>query len=151
MFNQWNFKYDFAIWKLKLISGDLGLVNTSIKYDDASRTKTGTMLTVLGWGVTANGQQSKTLQQVVVPVVNDLDCQEAYASQDYDATSFCAGFEKGGKDSCQADSGGPAFTVENGTSYLVGLVSYGKGCAQAGYPGVYSRIHMGADWINLMI
>lgn len=128
------------------------MINSTFKLDDGSRTKAGTNLTVLGWGTLSyNGQKSPILQQVTVPVVNDLDCAEIYAEQEYDESSFCAGFEKGGRDACQGDSGGPIIKVENGIAYLVGLVSYGKGCAAPGFPGVYARVHLAADWIKSMM
>ncbi len=34
---------------------------------------------------------------------------------------------------------------------LVGLTSFGYGCAQPGYSGVYTRITIYLDWINLII
>ena len=55
---------------------------------------------------------------------------------DVDETMMCAA--KSGKDSCQGDSGGPLFDKEN--RILVGVVSWGYGCAQPSFPGVYSRI-----------
>ena len=44
-----------------------------------------------------------------------------------------------GKDSCQGDSGGPLVALENNRYALIGVVSYGYGCASR-YPGVYTRV-----------
>merc|ERR1712243_316649 len=57
---------------------------------------------------------------------------------------ICAGLDQGGKDSCQGDSGGP-FMCGN---QLSGVVSWGYGCAEAGYPGVYTQTSYFIDWIN---
>ena len=50
---------------------------------------------------------------------------------------FCAGLTQGGKDSCQGDSGGP---IVDSSKTLVGLVSWGEGCAEPNAPGVYTRV-----------
>lgn len=58
---------------------------------------------------------------------------------------FCAGFTTGGKDSCSGDSGGP---IVDSSKVLQGLVSWGNGCAEANYAGVYTRVGQFVDWIN---
>ena len=57
---------------------------------------------------------------------------------------ICAGLEEGGKDSCQGDSGGPLVSG----NVLAGIVSWGYGCAVAGYPGVYTEVAHFSNWIN---
>ena len=57
---------------------------------------------------------------------------------------YCAGVNGGGKDACQGDSGGP--TKYN--NQLVGATSWGIGCAQARYPGVYADVAIYRSWID---
>lgn len=57
---------------------------------------------------------------------------------------ICAGIPQGGKDSCQGDSGGPIVIDKK----LVGIVSWGNGCAQPGFPGVYTNIAYFGKWID---
>jgi trypsin len=59
---------------------------------------------------------------------------------------FCAGLAAGGKDSCSGDSGGPI--VDASTGVLLGLVSWGQGCAEAGFAGVYSRLGNYVTYVN---
>jgi len=104
----------------------------------------GTECIVSGWGTTsAGGSLASTLQKVTVPVVSDDHCRDSYGQSDITDSMICAGLDQGGKDSCQGDSGGP-FMCGN---QLSGIVSWGYGCAEAGYPGVYTQTSYFIDWI----
>jgi len=110
----------------------------------------GADMIVTGWGTLNEGGFSlpNVLHKVTVPVVSDEDCNEDYASSGYAITDsmICAGLPEGGKDSCQGDSGGPF--IDAATKELVGIVSWGIGCARAGYPGVYTQVSYFVDWIE---
>jgi secreted trypsin-like serine protease len=111
----------------------------------------GTLTTVTGWGALFQGGfTSDTLQEVEVPVVSNATCnQPDYYNGLVTANMLCAGYTGGGKDSCQGDSGGP-LVVENGSGgwKLVGVVSWGFGCAQPKQPGVYTRVSRYIAWIE---
>ncbi|MEV8440888.1 serine protease [Actinosynnema sp. NPDC051121] len=96
----------------------------------------GTSARIYGWGTTSSGgSASRYLLGATVPVTSDATCRTAYSN--YSSTAMvCAGYPNGGTDTCQGDSGGPL--VAGGK--LIGATSFGRGCALAGYPGVYSRI-----------
>ena len=64
---------------------------------------------------------------------------------------FCAGSMEGGKDACQGDSGGPLVCVVNNEPILYGLVSWGRDCAAAQFPGVYADVGTQLEWIYNII
>ena len=103
---------------------------------------------VSGWGSLASGgTYPDQLQYVGVPVVSQSRCNDAYGNVITD-NMICAGLDQGGKDSCQGDSGGPFVCMEGGTPVITGVVSWGKGCADPKYPGVYARVTPYLDWIK---
>jgi secreted trypsin-like serine protease len=113
--------------------------------------------TVSGWGE-VNPQPGGSpsypmrLRKAQVPLVATGICEEAYATIEQPITPrmLCAGGPEpegqGRTDSCYGDSGGPLVVpAQGGTGQpagdvLVGLVDFGNGCAQPGYPGVYQRV-----------
>ncbi|MDN3240802.1 S1 family serine peptidase [Glycomyces tritici] len=97
-------------------------------------------LETAGWGDTGEGFPT-TAQWVEVPFVSDADCEAAYPDEVDAASMLCAGdLENGGVDSCQGDSGGPIMSPAGEDQVLVGIVSWGYGCAEAGNPGVYGEV-----------
>jgi len=107
----------------------------------------GTPSLVSGWGkLKESGPLSETLQVVVVPIMSDQTCAKYYKGQIED-TMICAGLAEGGKDACQGDSGGPHIVFQDGRALLVGVVSWGRGCAREGAPGVYTEVSKYLDWI----
>lgn len=105
---------------------------------------------VTGWGAISEGGPGSTdLLKVEVPVVSTQVCNEpeSYDGAVTDAM-FCAGEQEGGKDACQGDSGGPVAVDLEGTQTLIGVVSWGHGCARRLKYGIYTRVSEVADWVN---
>jgi secreted trypsin-like serine protease len=109
--------------------------------DDQRAYSPGSSATVYGWGDTSGlGSYALTLHSAKVILLADAGCSRAYpgspAGTYVPSGMICADAPAGGHDACQGDSGGPL--VSHGR--LVGLVSWGTGCGQAGHPGVYTRV-----------
>lgn len=107
----------------------------------------GTPATILGWGrLSEGGEQSQYLRSATVPLVNDQECGRTMSGYD-PKTMVCAGYPKGGIDACQGDSGGPLIVNDR----LIGIVSWGDGCAEAGKPGVYTRLSNYAEEVKAQL
>ncbi|KAJ3584672.1 hypothetical protein NHX12_015167 [Muraenolepis orangiensis] len=104
--------------------------------------------TVSGWGRRGeNGPTSRLLRRAQVPRIRTLDCEEQSGVR-LTANMFCAGFLDGTQDSCKGDSGGPLVTLYRRTVFLLGVVSWGRGCARPGNYGIYTRVSNYLDWIH---
>jgi len=134
---------DFAVLTLtKPMTGvPLMQLETSAKAD-----RRGVVPTVYGWGDTAATGPEDTLQKAAVPDLGDATCLgiEGYSDNGYTAVAnVCAGYLNGTADACRGDSGGPL--VLGGR--LLAIVSWGKGCAEPGYPGVYAEVAPVSQWL----
>ncbi|MEV3936621.1 serine protease [Glycomyces sp. NPDC049804] len=99
------------------------------------------VLETAGWGDLGNDTYPTVARWVEVPFVSDDDCEDAYPGEVDAQTMLCAGdLENGGVDSCDGDSGGPIMVRTDEGLILVGIVSWGDGCAVAGNPGVYAEV-----------
>ncbi|XP_076748617.1 glandular kallikrein-3, submandibular isoform X4 [Xylocopa sonorina] len=100
--------------------------------------------TVVGWGRHIPGSNEGTgtyLRHVHISLIPTDRCPVVGMDT---KLHLCAGVLEGGKDACQGDSGGPLLCK----GVQVGIVSWGKGCARANSPGVYSRLDLYLCWIN---
>ncbi len=133
---------------LKLTSRTGGSIISLAK--PGSAPSVGQSLEVTGWGHTAEkGQRSPILMKAAVPVIDNAVCNEP---QSYNGLVkehlMCAGHKDGGIDSCQGDSGGPLVLRSWTGSTLVGVVSWGVGCARKLKYGVYTRVADYRDWVG---
>jgi trypsin len=149
------FDSDVAVWILT--SEATGIETARLARPDLEPTQGRSLAT--GWGNTETHGFPVALRQVFVPLVSREQCNEP---QSYDGavtdTMICAGLEQGGKDTCQGDSGGPLTTrptlAQRGVGaydVLTGITSWGQGCADPNFFGVYTRVAVFRDWINAQI
>ena len=114
--------------------------------------------TVAGWGITRSlrpgepahlSDISKVLRHASFSIQSDQLCMNKSNIQFNTKTAFCAGDGRGGDDACRGDSGG-AFVreIRNSKYVVVGVVSWGDGCAQKDQYGYYTRVHPFLEWIK---
>ena len=105
---------------------------------------------VSGWGTVGSGSYLNSwLHEVNVTIFADGDCgsMNSYMTDDM----MCAGVKAGGKDACQGDSGGPliaADPAQGNRMTLVGVVSWGFGCAAEDALGIYAEVSHFSSWLN---
>lgn len=108
----------------------------------------GSIGTVTGWGYQQErGPPSRSLQQVRVPLVSDIECNSSTAFT-ITPNMFCAGYEQSYLgDTCKGDSGGPFVVEYQQRLYIAGIVSWGEGCSRPLKYGIYTKVDKFFDWI----
>merc|ERR1719154_157053 len=145
VYNSNNMRNDFSILTLKEPVTFTREVSPACLPSDTNQLYAGQVATVSGWGtLKSQGNQPTVLMEVDVTVTTNEVCKNVYGNG-ISAINICA--MDAGKDSCQGDSGGPLVIQENGRFALIGVVSYGYGCATPNVPGVYARVTARKDWI----
>jgi trypsin len=141
-YSSWSLDNDYALLRL---SSPITNFEPIQLITDTAHDEEPIMSTVMGWGATqSGGWSSSLLLEVDVPI--DNSCGN-YSNSSITNNMVCAGDSNGGEDSCQGDSGGPLIMTNSDGEYeLIGIVSWGYGCAEAGYPGVYSKVWSKLDW-----
>ncbi|XP_056365615.1 transmembrane protease serine 5 [Oenanthe melanoleuca] len=111
----------------------------------------GTPCWVSGWGSTTPGQaqMAGTLKEALVPLIGTRRCNSSCVYKgELTGRMLCAGHLQGRVDACQGDSGGPLVCWDGSTWRLVGVVSWGQGCAEPNHPGVYTNVAQLLPWIQ---
>uniref|UniRef100_A0A671LFS7 Anionic trypsin-2-like n=1 Tax=Sinocyclocheilus anshuiensis TaxID=1608454 RepID=A0A671LFS7_9TELE len=111
----------------------------------------GTSSWITGWGDVQSGvslPDPRTLQETIVPVVDNVQCNTLLGSGSVTSNMMCAGLMEGGKDTCQGDSGGPMVSKQCSVWVQSGITSWGYGCADPNAPGVYTRVSQYQSWIT---
>jgi len=92
--------------------------------------------------------------EAIVPMMDVRACgrPDSYGQIFDDKTMLCAGYWVGKTDTCVGDSGGPLVCIDSDLQpHVAGIISWGKGCAKAQYPGIYTRVGYYVDWIRSII
>ncbi|NWZ01345.1 ACRO protein, partial [Loxia curvirostra] len=108
---------------------------------------------IAGWRNTPDSAPSPrlVLQEAKVRLI---DVQLCNSSRWYGGAvhpqDLCAGYPRGGIDTCQGDIGGPLVCKDNIAEnfWLVGLASWGRGCARARRPGIFTSTQHFHSWIR---
>nr|XP_035944073.1 transmembrane protease serine 5 isoform X3 [Halichoerus grypus] len=172
LYSTQNHDYDIALLRLRTplnFSDNVGAVCLPAEKQDFPR---GSRCWVSGWGhtnprhslalcpaawlcvppsarVPAAAHSSDTLQDTLVPLLSTQLCNSSCVySGALTPRMLCAGYMDGRADACQGDSGGPLVCLDVGTWHLVGVVSWGRGCAEPNHPGVYAKVAEFLDWIH---
>lgn len=101
--------------------------------------------TIAGWGVTDSSSKSnfsETLQIAQVNIVDDAECKRSYGESRISPAMLCAAGNN--VDACLGDAGGALVYKGN----ALGLISWGNGCANSDYPGVYTNLVYFKEWIE---
>ncbi|KAF4465910.1 trypsin-related protease [Fusarium albosuccineum] len=142
-YNSSNADNDIAIVRLASPIEDTAVIGYATLPKHCSDPVPNSTATTAGWGdLEFGGPATRELKKVSVSVVSRQRCQKQYLKNNpplfVTDNMVCAGSDKGGKDACNGDSGGPIIDVETGV--LIGIASWGIECALADFPGVYTRV-----------
>jgi len=116
----------------------------------AASTPSAVAAVVAGWGDTrGDARLPKALHEAAVALLPDTECVHAYGADFVPGSMVCAGDPVlGGVGACEADRGAPLFIVRNGGFLQVGIAGWGLGCAQPGYPGLYTSVTAVHAWVQ---
>ncbi|XP_059685535.1 transmembrane protease serine 5 [Gavia stellata] len=151
LYNDNTLDYDIALMKLQVPLNFSDAIRAVCLPPSRQDLFQGTQCWVSGWGYTRpdQAQVTETLKEALVPLIGTKRCNSScmYAGE-LTARMLCAGYLHGKIDACQGDSGGPLVCRDEFTWRLVGIVSWGQGCAEPNHPGVYTNVAQLLPWIH---
>ncbi|XP_067298446.1 coagulation factor VIIi [Pseudorasbora parva] len=117
--------------------------------------------TLSGWGKRTAGHNlhrskglkapaSGSLRRLKVPLLPSEQCVWS-SGINITENMFCAGYIEGGHEACRGHDGSPLVTRYEETSFLTGLVSWGKGCRQPGYYAIYTKVANFLKWMEVVM
>jgi secreted trypsin-like serine protease len=119
-------------------------------YDRSHSLEADTQTEVAGWGNSSTNFEvfRKDLREALVPIIDRSICNSSISHNgEVTENMICAGYMKSKSDSCQGDSGGPLVVDD----ILLGIVSWGDGCALDNLPGVYTKVQNYEAWIQTYV
>ncbi|XP_065594372.1 transmembrane protease serine 5 [Cyrtonyx montezumae] len=150
LYNDNSLDYDIALMKLQVPLNFSDAISALCLLPSQQDLLPGTPCWVSGWGYTRpdQAQLTETLKEALVPLISTQRCNSScmYAGE-LTARMLCAGYPQGKVDACQGDSGGPLVCRDELAWRLVGIVSWGRGCAEPNRPGVYTNVAQLLPWI----
>ncbi|XP_076382072.1 transmembrane protease serine 9-like [Megalopta genalis] len=150
-FHSYTFNNDIAIIEMDRPVDVNGIVRTACLPEDKAIDYTGATATVVGWGRTGEDQAvSNELRKVSLPILSQEECDQAgYQKERITENMFCAGYLEGERDACFGDSGGPLHVKGTyGHLEVVGIISWGRGCAKPKFPGIYTKLTNYLGWMT---
>lgn len=157
--------YDIALMKIETIIQFTNYLQPACLWSRSITSKLPTA-TLTGWGVvdTATRSRSNVLQTAVVDLIDSGQCDNLLRSScnrhwcGFKEHQLCAGKLAGGVDACQGDSGGPLqvkiplpYALIGSMYNIIGVTSFGVGCARPNLPGAYTRVSSFIDWIERIV
>eukprot|EP00978_Attheya_sp_CCMP212_P028847 scaffold100691_cov61-Attheya_sp.AAC.3 len=147
--------YDVLLLRIQGTAPD-DYVKNIPRLDDGKSNENKDAFDVIGLGSQHENTflNAKKLQVATVNRVDQTECKNTFFDKTrlvVSADMLCA--HAIGKDACQGDSGGPLVIIPNTSSHpsdhiLVGITSWGIGCAHDFLPGVYARVSHVLEWIK---
>jgi len=150
-YNPSNMDNDFALLELTNEATMTGCIGTVCIPDQNDQpVGGGTECFITGWGtLQSGGSQPRFLQEAKVSTLTNTLCDRKYSNAQITNSMLCAqGRNSQGAvtDACQGDSGGPLVCMRNGKYYLEGATSWGYGCADPNFPGIWARLTSVTAW-----